>query len=242
MSDQSIVLICIALAIFALFFVSLINHRQMRHKLIHQRLVKLRKKVAELEELSVEVETLTGSRVITGILIDHIIDLLDGMLELAPSSQSLEITRENALARRDELHNSEFQVQLNRIRESDAQIARAQFALNEAGVIIRKRQAAGRLELSQMNQLIEELAWAKMMAAVVSLVVQGHKSMGGTDVLRGFSFYKKATQCAMEANSTDERRHKLIKELAELANNKRKALSLDLMPEAQFNPKESSEA
>ncbi|WP_096085941.1 hypothetical protein [Agaribacterium haliotis] len=241
MSELNIVLLCLALAVLALFTVSLINHNQMRRRLIGQRLQQLRKKVSEIEELCAGLESLTGSRNIIRALLEHTVEMVDGMLTLQPQSQALQISKESLESRIEQLSGAEFAPTLNRAMNSDAQVARAQFGLNEAGRIIRSRQAAGKMELAAMNDMIEQLAWANMMVSVVSAVVQGHKYLNKGDVLQAYSFYKKATQTAMENNLGDERRHQLIKELVEITNNKRRALSENLMPETQFNPPDTVE-
>ena len=220
----------------ALFLVSAINQRQMRRKLIKQRLSKLRVKVAELEDLAASIENLTASREIALVVHEHIVDTLDGMLKLSPDSQTLAIAKEASLSRINDLSDPDFQPQLMRAMPSDAQIAKAQYGLNEVGRIIRLRQAAGKMELAVMTNYVEQLAWAHLMVAVVSLTIQGHRAVNGGNVLRAYSYYKKALQKAMDSPIREERKHQLIKELSEIINNKRKSISETLMPECDENP------
>lgn len=241
MSNLNIIIICSVLACIALFIVSFINAQQTRKRLISQRLLQLKRKVAELEELAVALEPLTGSIALEKVILEDTADMLKGMLQLSPESQSVEFSLESALQKITEISGSGYTTELNRIMESDAGVARAQYLLGEAGRIVKKRQVAGQLELSVMTSYIEELAWAHMMVAVVTLTGQGHRSVRSGDVMRGYAFYKKAQQVAIEGNVTDDRRHLLIKELGEMMSNKRKSLSTLLMPETSLNPSETPE-
>ncbi len=236
MSNVSIILSCVAVAVFALIWVSVINTRQTRKRLINQRLMQLKRRVSELEELAVALESLLGSTRIATLILDEVADTLRGMIQIAPNSQTMELTLSNTLQHQQEISSASYQPQLNRLQETDAQIARAQYLLGEAGRVVRKRQSAGALEVSEMNHFIEELAWAHLMVGVVSLTAQGHKAMLAGNVLRAFAFYKKAQQSAASSTIADERRHQFIKELGEILANKRKSISLSLMPESGYNP------
>lgn len=226
----------LALAFFALFGVSIINARQTRQRLINQRLAQLKRRVVDMEEMAIALETLTGSLKIERIILDEIVDVLKGMLQLAPDTQSLEVSLSNALQRIEEIQSPGYHCQIYRLMESDASIATAQNQLAEAGRVIRKRETAGLIEPSEMNTYIVELAWAHLCVSVISLVGQGHKAVRRGDILRGFSFYKKAQQAAMESTISDERRHQIIRELGEILANRRKSLSKELMPETNYNP------
>jgi DNA-directed RNA polymerase subunit H (RpoH/RPB5) len=236
MSDINIIIGSLIAVGVALFSVSYINSMQTRKRLINQRLHQLKRDVSELEEIASSVGPLVGSTNIEKIILEDCLDTLKGMVQLAPENQSTILNVESVLSRLDEINAGATQIPLHRILESDAQIARARYQLGEAGRIVRKRQTAGFLELQEMNALIEELAWAHLMVHVVTLTAQGHKAISKGDVLRAYSFYKKAQEAAMAAKLGDDRKHKIIKELNEMQANRRKALSIDLMPETQFNP------
>jgi len=232
MSTLNLIIICLFIVFVALFAVSLANSRETRHKLVQQRLSQLKRNVAEMEETAIAAGMLTGSTKIEKILVEDIIDTLKGMLQLEPTSSSTNLSLEGMQQRLSELINSESQSrQPYRIMESDAQIARAQFQLSDAGRTIRKRQANGLIEATELNYYIQELAWANLMVQVVTLVSQGQKISGRGDVLRAHSFFKKAWEYASSAKIPDERRHTLVNETGELMNNKRTALSRELMPE-----------
>lgn len=243
MSSLNIIILSLVFVFTALFFVSMANSRETRRKLINQRLSQLKRKVSEMEETSVAAGTLTGSTKIEKILVEDIIDTLNGMLQLEPNAASTLLSLEAMQQRLVELSNSESSARHPyRIMESDAQIARAQFQLSDAGRILRKRQAAGQMEVAEMNHYIQELAWAKLMVQVVTLVAQAQKVLERGDILRAHSFFKKSLEYTSLEKTSDERRHTLIKELGELMNNKRKRLSPELMPESLITEQQMAAA
>jgi hypothetical protein len=235
MPSVTIIIICLVLAFLALISVSVINTRQTRARLINQRLAQQKRRVGELEELASAIESLSGSSELSRIVLEETIDTLKSMLQLDKGSQLLEINLDNALQRLRESQSGNL-APMHRLMDSDAGIAKAQFQLSETGRIVRRRQAAGLMEVAEMNQHIQSLAWANLMVTVISLTASGHKALRSGDVFKAFAYYRKAQQAASGTNISDERRHRIIKELGEIINNKRKSLSLDLMPESQFNP------
>lgn len=235
MPSVNLIVICLFLAFVALFSVSYINSRQTRVRLINQRLAQQKRRVNELDELAGAVEVLTGSSELSRIVLEETVDTLKSMLQLDKSSQLLEINLENARQRLRESQSGNVAT-MHRLMDSDSGIARAQFQLSEVGRIIRRRQAAGLMELAEMNQHIQSLAWANLMVSVITLTASGHKALRNGDVFKAFAYYRKAQQAASGTNISDDRRHRIIKELGEIINNKRKSLSKDLMPETQHNP------
>lgn len=236
MQNLNLIVVCLLLAGGALFIVSVINARQTRHRLINQKIQQQKRKLIELEELAADLESLTGNVKIARIVTEEIVDTIKGMLQLAPDSQSLELSLHNTQTRLEEISSPAYQCRLHRLFESDAAIAHKQYLLGEAGRIIRKRQAQGHIELAEMTGHIAELAWAHLMVSVVSLTAHGHKAVNRGDILKAHAFYKKARECAIASSISDERRHQWIKELSEIMGGKRKSVSTTLMPEAQFNP------
>ena len=236
MASTQAIIVFLGLAFIALIVVSYINASQTRKRLISQRLVQLKRKVNEMEELAQSLSVLTGNVVIERIILEEMIDTLNGMAQLEPNSQAIELQKSNALQRVAKISEPGVAVAFDRMMDSDSSIARAQYNLSEAGRIIRKRQTAGNIEISEMNSHIAELAWANMMVVVVSLIGQGHKAVRRGDVLKGYAYYKKAQQAAMESTISDDRRHAIIKELGEILSNKRKSLSSSLMAETYLNP------
>lgn len=236
MSNLNLVIICLLLAVGALFLVSAINAQQTRKRLINQKLHQLRRKIAELEEVAAALESLTGKSEIPIIITQEVIDVVQGMQQLALSDQTLQLSLDSAIKKLEELSTSASSCNLYRLFNSDAAIAHAQHLLSEAGRILKKRQAQGKMEVTQMSSLIEELAWSHLMVSVVSLVGQGHKAVKRGDIMRAHAFYKKAQETAMQSNISDDRRHRWIKEITDIMMNKQRTISTELMPETTYNP------
>lgn len=239
MSNLNLIIISLLVVAGSLFVVSAINAQQTRKRLISQKLQQLRRKTSEMEEVSAALETLTGNTRISRVIVEDIIDTLHGMQQLAPDNQSLELSLESALQRLEEIDSPSYSCNLNRLLESDSAIAHAQYLLGEAGRVVRKRQAQNLIELPQMTAYIEELAWTHLMVSVISLTGQGHKAVRRGDVMRAHAYYKKAQEAAMQSNVADDRRHRWVKELTDIMTGKQRAISMELMPESQYNPTES---
>jgi hypothetical protein len=156
------------------------------------------------------------------------------------SATYLDASYQAAIARSENLADEGQVVTIDRLKGSDAQIARSQRSLEEAAGVIRKQQRSGKISLEEMNIFLSVLSWAHLMVDVISHVAQGHRAINRNDVLSGHAFYKKAQQLLMQSAHSDKRRHRMIKELAEILSNRRRALSEDLMPETRINPEESA--
>ena len=77
------------------------------------------------------------------------------------------------------------------------------------------------------------------MVGAISHIGQGHKAAIRGDMLSAHAFYKKAQQLLIQSPHPEPRRRRMIKELGEILSNKRKSLSLDLMPEDFYNPEQT---
>lgn len=119
---------------------------------------------------------------------------------------------------------------------SDIAIVKHKHYLTEAGRLVRRHHAIGRLQGEEMESHIRELSWAHLMVDVISHVTQGHKAVNRDDPIVAYGYYRRAQNVLMSTQTPDERRHRLIRELGEILNGKRLALSVDLMPETEFNP------
>ena len=239
MSNISTVILLLGFILASLFVVSLINRQQMRTRLINQKLGQMKRRAIDLEELSATLETLVETTRIPLIVNEEAVDVLKNMTKLAPSNHFYAMQLESARKRSDELSDPGKRCQPYRLMESDAAIARAQYALTETAKVIRRRQSAGFLEITEMEAYIRELSWANFMIKVTSNVAQGHKAVNRGDVMRAFAFYRKALEVAVEGGHKDERQNQIISELGEIINGKRKALSPMLMPETIYNPSEN---
>lgn len=221
----------------ALLIVSLINRQQMRARLITQKLSQMRRRVSELEELVAAIEPLVESLSIPRLINQDLIDLIQHMINLKPDSQAyLSSSLTTAQQQANELADEGKPREIYRLQESDAAIARNQYYLNEAAVIIRRLQAKGKIELAEMEVFIQELSWSHLMVNVISHIGQGHKALNRGDVITAYHFYRKSQSLLMESTHPDNRRHRMIKEITDILSNRTKTISIDLMPETLHNP------
>ncbi|WP_049762611.1 hypothetical protein [Saccharophagus degradans] len=240
MSDPGTILIFLMLVIGALLTVSFVNQQQMRSRVINQKVAQLKRRVGELDEMASSLESLVESLAIPKTILDEMLEVLNTIDKLEPNNPFCESTRISTEQRIEDLMDATQSHATYRAQPSDAAIARTKYLLNEAAMIIRKRQVAGKLEIVEMEAFINELAWASLMVVVITHVVEGHKAVNRGDVLKAYAFYRKAQQVLIKGSINEERRHRMIKELSEIMGNKRKTLSKDLMPETQHNPSADS--
>ncbi|MAZ89772.1 MAG: hypothetical protein CL693_19220 [Cellvibrionaceae bacterium] len=237
--SASLILFC-ALAVVSLIAVSWVNEREKRQRILTKKLKQMRHQIGSTEELIIEIEQMVESRAIAKLLNDEIIEMIHAMKTANPENGYLDASQQTAIARSETLNDESIPIALDRVKESDAQIARAQKSLEEAAAILRRQQATGKLSFEEMNAFLSELSWGHLMVEVVTHVGQGHKAQRRQDVLSSHAFYKKAQQLLMKSNHPDKRRHRFIKELSEILANKRTAISVDIMPETHLNPEPSS--
>lgn len=240
MSSISTVLLLLVVTSIALFVVNLINQRQVRQRLLNQKLAQMKRRVTELEELSATIEPLTENKQIPQIINNEVISTLDSMLKMSPNNNVYRISMENAQMRNDELRDPSRKVSVFRLMESDASLARAHYNISEAARIVRKHQAQERLQVAEMDLILNELVWSDFMVKISSHIAQGHKAMNNDNNLRAVAYYKKALEVASTAALQDDRQNQIISEIGELLNHKRTALSPRLMPETLYNPTPNS--
>lgn len=235
MTNFAIIVLLLVMAFISLLVVSFVNRRQVRARVINQKLSQMKRRMAEVEELSSSLESLVEDPAIVQIVMDEALDMMDNMLILSPSNEYIEFQRDSAQKRKEEL-SSGIRAELNRVMDSDAGIARAQHLLTEAARILQRRQNAELVSPAEAASIMKELNWSSFMIKLVTHVAQGHKALNRGDNLRGPAFYKKAKELATQATVKDERMSSLITELVELSQGKRVALSPHLMPETMHNP------
>ena len=236
MNTPGILLLFCVLAIGSLVFVSLFNRREQRQRLNNKRLKQLRRRAQLLEELVVEVDQLLESRAIPRLINDELLELVLHMKDISPDAAYLEASYQGALNRGESLLDEAAAPPPNRLKESDMHIAKAKRSLEEAAVIVRRQQGRGKITPEEMTAFIEELSWAHLMVETISYIGQGHRKIQRKDFLSAHTFYKKAQQLLLQSNHGDSRRHRYIKELAEMLQNRRPSISADLMPESHLNP------
>lgn len=240
MSTVAIIVLLLTLAVMSLFVVNFVNSRETRRRLVTQKITSLRRRIAELEEMSASLEPLLESTQIPRAINDEIIVLIETIMKLDPSNEYMKPTLEAAKALSSDLALEKRSCQLMRALSSDAQVARCKFQLNEAARLVRRNQLAGRIDALEADTFIKELSWALMMIEVITYVNQGHVSIKQNDVLKAYGYYKHAQQTLIANPHSDQRRHRLIREVSDMLTNRRKALSEDLMPETANNPSAES--
>ncbi len=240
MSSFSLIVLLLTLTTVSLFVVSVINQRQMRVRVMNQRIGQFKRKAIEMEELSSSIEPLVESNQVVRAINNEAISLLENVLKLSPDNAFAQMNIQAAQQRAEELRNPNLKCPTDRLMESDAAIARAQFALNESARVVRKQQAEGKLQDAESAAMIQELAWGNFMMRIITNIAQGHKAMQRSDALRASAYYRKALEIATEGGHRDERQNQIINEIGEILNGRRRALSTTLMPETQYNPDNST--
>jgi hypothetical protein len=108
--------------------------------------------------------------------------------------------------------------------------------LSESLAILRKQHAEGKISSSELQDFSSEIEWLQLQIKVISNIAEGHKAYAKQDILSANAFYKKAQSELMKSSHPDERRHKMISQMADILFGRRKSLDADLMPETEFNP------
>jgi hypothetical protein len=237
MNSITIIVCFLCLMAFSLIVVSFANGVQTRGRLIHQKKFQLKRRIDELEEICTAIEPLLESVLIPKLINEEVLDLIRSLEQLDPNEPVIDIKRGNALEVADNLSSGVRLQPLYRVQPSDAAIARNKYCLTEASRVVRRHQLIGRLDTTELEAYIDELAWAHLMVEVVSLVSQGHKAVNRNEPMIAYGFYRKAQNSLLAANVRDDRRHRFIKEISEIFSGKRLSISTDLMPESEFNPK-----
>lgn len=225
------------LILLALTLVSLVNKLQNRKRIIRLKIQQLKTRVHELEDISLCIASLLESTDVPKLINEEIINLLQSIIQLDPESATLlSLNMKNAENLLNSYARGANPSSMNRIQPSDSAIAKHQYYLTEAGKLIRRHKNLGRIEEVEMQAHIKELAWAHLMVATVSQVAQGHQALKRNELLLAAGHYKGAHALVRNSSITDEKRHRLLRELNELIDGKRLALSTDIMPETAYNP------
>ena len=236
MSAFASLILFIIIAITSMSVVAYTNYKVEQTKKVRQRLQKYKIRVEELEDVVLALDQICETRLITKLINDEVIDIYDNMIELDPQAGYLKAGRSNAKVRSEELSDQAAPRSLSRLCNSDAQIARLQAYLNEACNILKKQHNHGKISPMELQDFTQELEWLYLQVYVVSNIAQGHKAYTKQDILTANAFYKKAQSELMRSGHPDERRHKMIKQLADVLFGRRKSLDSELMPEDEFNP------
>lgn len=237
MNSVTGVIVFLTLIVVSLVVVSFANRIQTRNRLIRQRVLRMRMRIDELEEICAGVEPLLEAVLIPKLINEEALDLIRSVQQLDANATFAEAKLEHAEELAGKFDAEQRTQPVNRIMSSDSAIAKHQHYLTEAGRVVRRHQAIGRLQNDEMESYIRELSWAYLMVDVISHVTQGHKAVSRDDPIVAYGYYRRAQNVLMTTQNSDERRHRMIRELGEILNGQRLALSIDLMPETGFNPK-----
>lgn len=226
----------IIIAILSMSTVAYSNYKVDQAKNLRARLQKYKNRVEELEDIVLALDQLCEKRVIPKLINDEVIELYETMIELDPKTGYLQAGYSNAKMRSNELSDDTAERNISRLCNSDAQIARTQAYLSEAILILRKQHNQGKLSAGELQSFTLDIEWLFLQVNVISNIAQGHKAYSRQDILTANAFYKKAQTDLVRSNHPDERRHKMIKQMAEVLFGRRKVLDIELMPEDEFNP------
>ncbi|MEO0443532.1 MAG: hypothetical protein AAFZ92_07300, partial [Pseudomonadota bacterium] len=236
MSAFASLILFICIAIGSMCLVAYSNYKVGKAKGIRNQLQKYKSRVEELEDVVLALDQLCENRIIVKLVNDDVIEFYEKMIALDPSAGYLSAGKANAFARLEELSDIHAKRHINRLCNSDAQIARLQAYLNEACRIVRMQHNRGKISSMELQEYTLELEWLHLQVGVISNIAQGHKAYTRQDVLTANAFYKKAQTELMRSGHPDKRRHKMIKQMADILFGRRKSLDKELMPEDEFNP------
>lgn len=223
--------------LFSLLLVHLVNRREQRRREIRWRQRRARAQIEGLEEVLIGLEETLSNRRIAECVNREIQHQLEAALALENGRNTHLETRLNHVKERaEELENNRRQARANRLRESDAQLARTRECLDQAARVLRRQHNQGRLERETLDDFLKELGWTRLMVEVVTYVAEGHKSLQRGDITSALAYYKKAQGLLIASDHPNPHRMEIIRELGEMIQGKRKALSPELMPETDYNP------
>lgn len=229
------ILLPTSLLILSLLVVHLVNQREEKLRRLRLGQRRLRWRVEMLEEVLVGIEATLADRRIARCLNREILHLLEQMRDQEPGDKShLETRITHVREREDEMLNNAEQTRASRLCESDAEMAQAKDFLDQAARVLRRQNNEGRLEGS-LSEYLEQLHWAKLMVDVVTYIAEGHKALARGDITTSQAYYKKAQGVLIASDHPNPHRMEMIRELGEVIQGKRKALSDRLMPETEFN-------
>lgn len=231
------ILLLTTIVMASLLLVHQVNRREERRKTLQASQRRLRWRVDGLEEVLLGLEEVLPDNAIARCINQEILHLLQEMDALEPGKNTQLTTRIAHVEERDaEMLAAKSQSQANRLRESDAQIARTKDCLDQAARVLRRQQHQGRLAAEALDAHLLELLWTKLMVEVVTHVAEGHKAFARGDLTSAQAYYKKAQGLLIGSEHPNPKRMATIRELGEVIQGKRRALSPELMPEDEYNP------
>jgi hypothetical protein len=242
MSASASLLLLVFIAFLAMSVVAYGNYRVEQNRKTRVKLQNLKAKIEKIEDIVRVLERLCDNKMITTFVNDDVIELYEEMMELSPKASHIAANLTNARIRSDILNDGTYPQQLNRICNSDAQIARCRAYLKEATHILRRQHSEGKFSGTEAQEFIHHLNWLHLQIFVVTNIAEGHKAFARNHVLKANAFYKKAQAELVASRHPDARRQQMIKQLADVLFGHRRALDNQLMPEDEFNPIDSPDS
>lgn len=236
MSTLASLLLLIFIALLAMCVVAYSNYRVEQDRKARLKLQSLKAKIEQLEDIVRVLDRLCENRMITTFINDDVIELYEYMIGLSPKTPYLKAGHTNAKIRSDILSDNSNARHLDRICNSDAQIARCRAYLQEASNILKRQHSEGKFSATEIQDFTRQLDWLHLQIFVISNIAEGHKAFSRGDVLKANAFYKKAQGELLGSDHPDERRQEMIKQLADILFGRRQSLDKHLMPEDEFNP------
>lgn len=231
------ILLFTGLLILSLLMVHWVNQREQRYRMVRRRQRHIRWRIDALEEVLVRLEEILGQAAIPRCINQEILHLLQSSLELEQGQSTHLETRIAHVEERDQaLAEGTARAHPNRLCESDLQLARSKDYLEQACRVLRRQHNQGRLDGEALNTHMHELKWTQLMVEVITHVAEGHKTLQRGDITASQAYYKKAQGLLISSDHPYPQRMDMIRELGEVIQGKRKALSLTLMPEDDYNP------
>lgn len=214
------------------------NYREGQAREINKELEKRKAVYTYLEDLSVEVDQLVETRGIARAINGEVIRILEEMRSFDEKALHIQTAMAAAIARSDHLSDEMNMNVLDRMKDSDSQIARARAVLKKTMQELSKLSGEGHLDSSEARLFATHIKWADLMVQVISYVGQGHQSIKNRDPAKARAFYKKSQHMLLESSLKDSRRQRWIREISDVLNGSRTNISTELMPETQYNPPE----
>lgn len=232
MSSTTGLLLLLLLLAVSLTTVSIVNQWQTRNRMIQHKIQQIRWRIAELEEVCMGIEPLLESNSIPGLINEEVLDLIESVNKLDSSPDYLTGSLDNAQQLSHQFSQQKRIHPFSRVLPSDASLARHQYFLEEAARLVRRHHALGRLQSTELEAFIQQLAWARLMIKVVTCIAHGHQAQVKNDFSTAYGYYRNAQNLLIVDMNPDDRRQRLIRELSDIMADRRKVISKDLIPEA----------
>ncbi len=235
MNAFSSLILLILIATLSMSLVAYSNYLVEKKKRTTLKLERMKIRVEELEDVVLILDSLCEKRIIPKLVNDEIIELYEQMTQMEPKAGYLKAGLATAQMRSNELSDESASRHISRVCKSDAQIARYNAYLAESLNMLRKQHSDGKVSGEEIQIFTLDIEWLQLQVRVISNIVQGHKAYANQDVLSANAFYKKAQNDLLKSSHPDERRHKMISQVADVLHGRRKSLDVELMPETEFN-------